>query len=211
MNLYIVRHGETEWNREKRFQGQNDSKLTDIGILQAESLGKYLKGKNINFDRVYASPLERAYKTAGLISDNMPIIKDERLMEMHFGTWEGKNIEHIKKVDNENFHNFFNATEKYTHKPHAGESFDDLEKRVREFLEDIKREHQNENILVVSHGVTLKIFLKIIREEKLEEFAKTGVLANTSISLITYNNRWNIEFLSKTEHLEDDLVTEWVK
>ena len=164
MNLYLVRHGETEWNRLKKFQGQLNSDLTDIGIEQAKALGKYLEKENIDFDFVYSSPQERAYNTAKLIKEDFQIITDSRLMEMAFGKWEGMDVELIKEESAENFHNFFNSSDKYDHRPHEAESFESLESRIRLFLDEIKEKYKGKNVLVVSHGVTLKVFVKIIKK-----------------------------------------------
>lgn len=211
MNLYLVRHGETEWNRLKKFQGQLNSDLTDIGIEQAKALGKYLEKENIDFDFVYSSPQERAYNTAKLIKEDFQIITDSRLMEMAFGKWEGMDVELIKEESAENFHNFFNSSDEYDHRPHEAESFESLEIRVREFLDEIKEKYKGKNVLVVSHGVTLKVFVKIIKNQNLKEFSESGGIFNTSLSLISYNKKWDIKYLSKLDHLEGELITEWLK
>ena len=211
MNLYLVRHGETEWNRLKKFQGQLNSDLTDIGIEQAKALGKYLEKENIDFDFVYSSPQERAYNTAKLIKEDFQIITDSRLMEMAFGKWEGMDVELIKEESAENFHNFFNSSDKYDHRPHEAESFESLEARIRLFLDEIKEKYKGKNVLVVSHGVTLKVFVKIIKNQNLKEFSESGGIFNTSLSLISYNKKWDIKYLSKLDHLEGELITEWLK
>ncbi len=211
MNLYLVRHGETEWNRLKKFQGQLNSDLTDIGIEQAKALGKYLEKENIDFDFVYSSPQERAYNTAKLIKEDFQIITDSRLMEMAFGKWEGMDVELIKEESAENFHNFFNSSDKYDHRPHEAESFESLEARIRLFLDEIKEKYKGKNVLVVSHGVTLKVFVKIIKNQNLKEFSESGGIFNTSLSLISYDKKWDIKYLSKLDHLEGELITEWLK
>lgn len=211
MNLYLVRHGETEWNRLKKFQGQLNSDLTDIGIEQAKALGKYLEKENIDFDFVYSSPQERAYDTAKLIKEDFQIITDSRLMEMAFGKWEGMDVELIKEESAENFHNFFNSSDKYDHRPHEAESFESLEARIRLFLDEIKEKYKGKNVLVVSHGVTLKVFVKIIKNQNLKEFSESGGIFNTSLSLISYDKKWDIKYLSKLDHLEGELITEWLK
>lgn len=211
MNLYLVRHGETEWNRLKKFQGQLNSDLTDIGIEQAKALGKYLEKENIDFDFVYSSPQERAYNTAKLIKEDFQIITDSRLMEMAFGKWEGMDVDLIKEESAENFHNFFNSSDEYDHRPHEAESFESLEARIRLFLDEIKEKYKGKNVLVVSHGITLKVFVKIIKNQNLKEFSESGGIFNTSLSLISYDKKWDIKYLSKLDHLEGELITEWLK
>ena len=89
MELYIIRHGETDWNKEKRLQGRSDTELNEYGIELAEITGEALK--DVHFDCIYSSPLKRAYKTAEIIRGqrNLEIITDERLREISFGVVEG--------------------------------------------------------------------------------------------------------------------------
>ena len=90
MKLYIVRHGETDWNNEKKLQGRSDVPLNDYGrelaYITAEAL------KDVSYDAIYSSPLIRAYETATILKGDrdIDIIKDERLREMCFGEYEGK-------------------------------------------------------------------------------------------------------------------------
>lgn len=211
MNLYLVRHGETEWNRLKKFQGQQDSDLTETGVEQAKKLGEYLKKENIVIDYLYSSPQKRAYETAELLDCNENIIKDDRIKEMAFGKWEGMDIDAIKEESLENYENFFGNAEDYSHEPHGAESLENIEKRVKEFLIDLKNKHMGKNVLVVSHGITLKVFLKIFKNLSLRDFSKSGGIFNTSLSLVKYNGSWEIEYLSKLDHLSAGEITEWLK
>ncbi len=84
MKLYIIRHGETDWNKEKRLQGQSDTQLNEYGIELARITGEALK--YVHFDYIFSSPLKRAYKTAELIRMDRPvkIVTDDRLKEICF-------------------------------------------------------------------------------------------------------------------------------
>lgn len=95
MKLYIIRHGETDWNKEKRLQGQSDTQLNEYGIELARITGEALK--DVHFDYIFSSPLKRAYKTAELIRMDRPvkIITDDRLKEICFGVNEGVSSELI--------------------------------------------------------------------------------------------------------------------
>ena len=90
MELYIIRHGETKWNSEKRLQGRSDIELNEYGIELARITSEALK--DVKFDRIYSSPLKRAYETAEILrgSRKLDIICDDRLKEMCFGDYEGK-------------------------------------------------------------------------------------------------------------------------
>src|SRR3712207_163192 len=95
--IYLTRHGQTEWNLNKRLQGWKNSPLTKLGISQAKALGERLKDTQI--DVIYSSPIERAYKTAEIIKGNkdIEIIKHDGLKEFNYGDWEGLTIDEIEK------------------------------------------------------------------------------------------------------------------
>ena len=134
MNIYITRHSKTVWNQEKRLQGRKDSPLIKEGIENAVALKEYIK--DISFDCVFSSPIERAYYTAKLLTDN-EIIKDDRLMEMNFGILEGKKIEDILKEDYEVYNNMWNHPELFE-RILEGESYDEVQSRLHSFFEDLK-------------------------------------------------------------------------
>ena len=137
--IYIVRHGETDWNVEGRYGGRVDVELNAKGINQAQSISKELK--NIKFDKVFSSPLKRAYHTAKIIT-NTEITIDERIIERDNGELEGK----LKKdcPPNINFND-----------PNTGfgiESIIDFRKRIFDFLDDITTNYTDQNILIVTHA-----------------------------------------------------------
>ncbi len=89
---YLIRHGETEWNVQGRFQGKLDSALTDAGVKQAEAIGRRLTGLDLSFDAFVSSPLGRTRQTAAIIAEstNLPAAKgDDRLAEVSLGSWDG--------------------------------------------------------------------------------------------------------------------------
>ena len=90
MKLYLIRHGQTVWNLEGRFQGWNDSALSEKGISNAKALRERLK--DISFYEVYASPVGRAMTTAHIVSglEMDKIIPDENLREINLGSWQGR-------------------------------------------------------------------------------------------------------------------------
>ncbi len=95
--LWLVRHWTTEWNLQKRYQGQTDIPLNDAGLTQAEELGGLLSATA--FDAIYTSDLQRARQTAGTLAHrlNVPVYPDARLREAHFGDWEGENYFEMKE------------------------------------------------------------------------------------------------------------------
>ncbi len=147
MELYLVRHGETEWNKEGRYYGHKDVGLSEEGLKQAKNLGEYMKKKS--FDKVISSPLRRAVDTARELT-NQSIITDQRLMEQNFGLFEGKTYKELMmefpkelKEWNEN-HEVYCLPE--------GESFLDVRSRVESFLKDLSAEKGK--ILIVAHKGT---------------------------------------------------------
>ncbi len=204
LRIYFVRHGETEWNTLKVFQGSSDSPLTQLGIEQAKKLGNSLE--NTEFLKVYSSPQGRALKTAGYIFENknMDIIKIEEFKEISMGSVEGIKKEEFEKNYPEEYHSFWNEPENYNPSKYGGESYDEIFKRVRNGLDKILNENNgvNGNILVVSHGVTLKALFSIINNKGIEEFKNQGVPSNTSVTIIGYSDdNFVIEKFSDTTHL----------
>ena len=210
MKLYLVRHGETEWNKKRIFQGKGDSPLTDIGIEQASLLGDYIKELNISIDEVFSSPLGRAYDTAKLIFPEREIKLDWNVAEMGFGSWEGKNIADIQKFEEKNYHDFFHKADEYKHETHGGESFAEVETRVEEFINMLLENYKDKTVLLVSHGLLLKVLLKHVKNESLENFWKSEVFNNTSLSLLNFEKNWEIVYISKLDHLPEELKTSWV-
>ena len=149
--IYIVRHGQTDWNKEGRYQGRIDVDLNSEGIGQAIKLR--CKLADIKFDKVFSSPLKRAYKTAQIICDN-DIITDYRLIERCNGKLEGKLKNEIKeKID---FNDPFNTVM-------GIESIIDFRNRIKSFLDDIVKKYKGENILIVTHagvGIYIKCYFE---------------------------------------------------
>lgn len=148
MNIYITRHSKTIWNQEKRLQGRKDSPLTDEGIKNAYALKKYIN--NISFDCVFSSPIKRAYDTAKILTNNQIVI-DHNLIEMDFGVLEGKKISEILQNNYEVYNNMWNHPELFE-RIKDGESYDEVQNRVKIFLDNLKKKNFN-NVLIVTHGM----------------------------------------------------------
>lgn len=212
LNIYIVRHGQTKWNRDKKLQGRLNSDLTEIGKEQALALGDYFRKNNIKIDRYYSSPQGRAFDTATFISKGVEVEKREGLCEIGFGTWEGKEVSILKEDNFENFNNFFTKAHLYKPYEHGGESFEEVEERVKKELEYLTSTYQNKtaNIMCVSHGITIKVLFKILKNHSLEEFWTSEVFDNSSVSLITYSEgNFEVKYISNTDHLDSGLTTGW--
>ena len=148
--IYIVRHGETDYNVEGRYGGRIDVELNAKGIEQAYAVKKVLK--DIKFDIVISSPLKRAYKTATIITDT-EITIDDRIIERDNGELEGK-----LKQDCPTNIDFNNLNTGY-----GIESIIDFRKRIFNFLDEITKEYEGKNVLIVTHagvGYMLDVILK---------------------------------------------------
>ena len=189
MKMYIIRHGQTPWNARKCLQGRSDVDLNENGIYLAELTGKALR--DVTFDMAFTSPLIRAKHTAQCIlaGREVPIIEDERLIEISFGIYEGCcYAEENRQVPQQWIENFFHAPQDYVAAP-GGESLDDVEKRTRNFMEDIcsRKELQDKTILVSTHGCALRGLLNSIRESNREDYWHGGVSKNCAVSIVNCN------------------------
>lgn len=149
--IYLLRHGQTDWNIIHKLQGASDIPLNETGRQMAIDASE--KYKDIDFECCYCSPLIRAKETAELFlgKRDISIIYDERLKEMHFGPYEGTEspVDHV----NHPLHVFFTDPSAYVPVEHV-ESFDEMYKRTRECMEEIlsKHNYKKNNILIVGHG-----------------------------------------------------------
>lgn len=201
MNIYITRHGETDWNKLWKLQGRTEIPLNAKGEEQALKTGENMKKAGIVFDRVYTSPLSRAVKTAILISgfDEKNIIKDNRIIEFSFGKAEGTTPEERKNIKElVAFNDFFEAPQNYKAAPDA-ESFESVLKRTGDFLEnEIKPlEGKCNNILITTHGGTLQSLLLHIDRRDLAHYWDIS-FPNCSMNLIKLENGiFSTEYNSK--------------
>ena len=200
LTLYIVRHGETEWNIENKLQGWKDSALTNKGIEHSLRLQKRLEP--IRFHHIYASPSGRAVHTANLIKglQNIEVKTDENLKEIHLGSWEGKTHDDVKLLDPERYNHFWNAPHLYV--ADTGETFEQLKTRVENFVSSIVAEHTKGNILIVTHTVFIKMLLAYVKQLPISELWGPPYIKDTSLSIIEIENgRSNIRLEADIEHL----------
>jgi len=186
MNIYIIRHGQTPWNALKKIQGRADTELNEEGIQKAIITGQAFS--DVEFDLVFTSPLKRARHTAELFlgGKEVPIVIDERLIELGFGEYEGlSTMKENFEIPDPEFMDFFHHPERYKTAP-GGESLACMGERTKDFMWDIMRrpELQGKNILVSSHGAAVRGLLNGIREFELSDFWHGGVPKNCSIALI---------------------------
>lgn len=201
MKIYIVRHGQTESNSNLIIQGQSqDSKLTDIGISQANKVGNRLKAYNIT--HIYSSDLGRAIATAKIIGDNIDfhnIINSQLIRERSFGILEGLNSKTIEERYPTNLYSWRQNT---ASAPPEGESLDQVIDRCNQFIDIIKKSHDaDDNILVVTHGGTVRgIVLALLGLGK-EQWNKFN-FKNASITAFEHRDKTVILYVNDTYHLD---------
>lgn len=167
-HLYFVRHGETVWNVENKICGATDSPLTENGRNQAKELGKLILSENIKFDEILYSPLSRAKDTALIISSatGVPARVEERLIEQHFGKWEGTPRNGLDfKADKENF-----ATDY-----EGGESMLKLCQRIYNLLDEIKLKSDEITYLLVAHNGIARAVNSYFNSMSNKEYASFGI------------------------------------
>jgi len=162
-NLLLIRHGETDWNREKRLQGITDNPLNENGEKYAWLvLEKILEAKEKPI-AIYSSPLIRARQTAEIFSDQLeiPIIYNDDLKEVNCGTLEGLTWNDIKKMTGKDIEPLYEAFQ-FDYTPYGGESIQQLRVRMKNFEEFLnsKTESFVQTFIVISHGTFIKLFLK---------------------------------------------------
>ena len=189
MELYIVRHGETVWNEVGKLQGSTDIHLNDAGREAARITGEALKDTHI--DRIYCSPLIRAFETACLIRGDreIPIIKDERLKELCFGNLEGQVMSEMKADPNSHFQNFFDAPEKYV-PDERGESLQALCGRTAQFIEEIiiPQADECERVMIVGHGAMNKAIMCYIKKHGIYMLWSGGLQKNCHVIIVDYKD-----------------------
>lgn len=208
MNIYVTRHGETEWNTYWKLQGRSNTVLNEKGREQACLTHNGFVEQGISFDRIYSSPLKRAVETAVLMTEKSEseIIKDDRLIEFCFGKAEGKTPDERKEdPELKDFHLFFDEPEKYVALEGA-EPFESVLKRTAAFWEDeIKPLEKTgiQNILVVTHGGTMQSLLLHIDGRSLKDYWKTKMSNCTINKIVLENGCFRLEYTGKVFYSED--------
>ena len=153
--IYLIRHGETEWNKESKLQGHSNVLLSPEGIHQARLLAKHMPFHTVN--AVYSSDLSRAVDTARILAFRfgLPVIKKKDLREINFGNWEGRRLSELATEMSADFEYFFTRPDKI-HPPN-GENFLEAQARMLTALNEIIAEHPNQSVIVVSHGAVIRL------------------------------------------------------
>ena len=200
LRLYFMRHGETVWNTERRYQGMTDIELWEEGLRQAECAAK--RFKNIKIDKIYASPLKRAMKTAEKIAaeKGLEIISEDDFREIHFGEWEGKTVSELTEKYGESYTNFIREPHKYGF-PGEG-SVENVINRIKPGIDKLIAEDEG-NVLIVSHGGIIRLMIMYIMGLDSSWFTKMWI-NNTGVSIVEIkNDRRLLLTLNDSAHLAE--------
>ena len=212
MEVYIIRHGKTDWNKECRFQGAKDIPLNEEGRQAARKLGERLK--DIHFDDIFSSPLSRAYETACIVAgaalqsavpelvEGQGPIKNTLLTEISFGEMEGIPFDEWMNTEEPRKY-FFKEPGRYV-PPKGGESFESGIERTGKFLhtvlEPIYATNPNARIMIVAHGAILAALMCNLEGRGVENFWGKGLKGNCEETIYKYDGKnWSLASEEKAQ------------
>ncbi len=199
--FYLIRHGETDWNKQGRYQGCTNIQLNESGQEQAYLLGE--RFKYLPLDAVYVSPLDRAVATAEPVarSHGLELIRDAHFQEINFGEWEGHTIAELSEKFGRAYTDFF--ANPFAH-PVPGEgSFQNAMKRALEGFDILEKRHRGQNVAIISHGGLLRVMLVGLLGMG-DDFYRQTWMTNTSITMLDVmeDGRRLLMTLNDKAHLE---------
>lgn len=198
LKLYIVRHGQTEWNVLEKFQGQLNSPLTLEGIKKVKETAKKLK--DIKFKAGYTSEMGRTVATAEIILQNnnyeqkktsdqkLKLQKLSELNEIHFGEWQGMTFKETFIKFAKEAHNYFYDVKNYNAKNIKGEDLKEGLERFLNGLKKIREEQKSGNVLIVTHGTVLELFFNYIQNKEANDLDERKLIGNGQYKIFTFKN-----------------------
>lgn len=184
VKLLFLRHGESEYNRIKKYTGQLNVKLTDTGILQAKIASEYIL-QNYKVDAVYSSDLSRAVDTVTPIASalNLPIYTDKRLREFDLGEWTDLYFVDVVNRYKEEFENYKKGGSAV-----GGESVVDVQRRAYDCVLQIVKENVGKTVLIGTHGGVIRALLLKFLNYSSYDVKKLPIVSNNSITVVNYDN-----------------------
>lgn len=187
MELYFTRHGKTQWNQERRFQGSNgDSPLLPQSYEEIKAFGK--KVKYVPFKAIYSSTAKRARDTAEGINKELArpveIFYTDKLRELGLGTLEGQSIDEMYQKYPDNLPNLRNHLDLYDPSPFHGETIESTITRIKTVVADAVAQHKDGPLLFVGHGASLTAAIQWMTGKELSELREMGGLFNSSLTIL---------------------------
>lgn len=211
VEIYLVRHSESEANLCRSFAGRTDVDISEKGKLQLECLSKAFK--NIKLDRVYTSSLKRAYKTAEAINkySETEVIVDDAFIEINLGVLDGKPVDDMTDEQKYNWNNQI-----HLFRVENGETMYDVRKRVETALNKVASENDGKVIAIASHGGVIRNLIAYIKGVPTDRLNTVNWCDNTGINHIYYDNgKFILDYENKSEHLSSEAkaipVSSWSK
>lgn len=202
MNIYLIRHGQTDWNVAGKIQGSTDIPLNETGRNQAACLAKGMERRPVV--KVYTSTLSRAYETGLAIgkSQNVPVEKMKGLEEVGYGVWEGMTMEEIQEKYPKELELWYNSPVDVA--PPEGESQVQVYERCQRVLDTILSRSEGD-VAIVSHGATVVFLLECLLKDTRRDEDEDIIVGNASISTIEYDpetKKFALAELNDRGHLE---------
>lgn len=181
--LILIRHGYSVGNKERRFSGQADVMLDEIGILQAREITEYVVN-NFDIDAVYSSDLSRAYETVRGIAEafSLSVIKRRELRELDVGVWQGRPVSEIAEEYPEEFNLFRSNIGRY--RPVGGESYEEMMKRAMDEIYRIVAENKGKTVVIGTHGGVIRVIRAFIKGLSLDEIKTLSHVPNASVTIL---------------------------
>jgi broad specificity phosphatase PhoE len=198
--IYLVRHGQTAWNKEEIFRGRTDVPLNETGLREAQLAGEYFREMEIH--AIYSSPLLRAWETAQKIAEvqRLGVRSLQGIIDMCFGEWEGQSLKDVQEKDGQRFQQWKN--EPHLVKIPGGETLDEVRDRAMAVLDKTIQSHSGKTLLFVSHRVVNKVILCSILGLDNSHFWQIGQ-NTTAINLIQHRDgKYVLSLLNEACHLK---------
>ena len=206
MRLLLVRHGQTEWNADGRYQGQSDVKLSDEGRAQAKRLAENFP--NVRLDAIYSSDLKRAAETAEIVGAKfeIPVWKEKNFREISFGDWEGLTYKEISEKWPMEAGNLFLAPDRL--QIPGGESFQEVQRRAMRKIKELRETLENQTVAVFAHGAVNKTILAGLMHIPLR-YLWSLRQDNTAVNILRIDDGYvTVELLNSTAHLGKDMIAQ---
>lgn len=201
--FYVIRHGETDWNRSGRWQGHTDTPLNNAGRSQARSLAARLRTEGVRFDAIYSSDLARAWETAAIVGEALGMAPQAllALREIDLGRWSGLTRAEVIASDGE----IFARIESGEDMPRGGgERFADLYDRAVTAVEYLAAAHPRGTLALVTHGGTARALLLHAARNKPGMSVHRAYIGNTALSVLVSNGAgWTFDTINDITHLDD--------
>lgn len=198
-HIYLVRHGQTAWNREEIFRGRTDVPLDETGLHEATSAAAFFREREI--EALYSSPLSRAWQTAEKIASvvHREVNPLPGIIDMSFGNWEGRSLKDVREMDPERYRQWREET--HLLRLPGGETLDEVRGRAMEALEEVIARHAEKTVVLVSHRVVNKVILCGILDLDNSHFWQMGQ-DTTAINLIQHKDgKFSLLLMNETCHL----------